>query len=122
MERSPTALLILIGEEIEMTYVEFFDKSDVENIGACLTNPPKRVVLIGNNKATMDEHIDRYKIIFQNRNQQVEFLTEVVSKRNLTKAIEVLTRIVEQYDDCVFDITGGEEVLCMALGIVFEQE
>ena len=30
-----------------MTYVEFFDRTSVENICACLINTPKTVVLVG---------------------------------------------------------------------------
>ena len=36
-----------------MTYVEFFTKTSIENICACLTDVPDRVILIGDNSKAM---------------------------------------------------------------------
>ena len=44
-----------------------------------------------------------------------------MSKSNLDNAVEVLSSIVEAYDDCVFDVTGGEEILMLALGVVYSK-
>lgn len=104
-----------------MTYIEFFDKTAVENICACLMEAPETVIFIGSNIKQMERHIERYKRIFTGRGQEIRFIPERVGHNNLDSAIELLTRIVETYDDCVFDITGGTEVLNMALGIVYER-
>ena len=39
-----------------MTYVEFFDKIASENISACLTCAPDRVIYIGDNSKLMKKH------------------------------------------------------------------
>lgn len=104
-----------------MTYIEFFDKTASENISACLTFVPDRVVYIGDNSKLMKKHIANYERVFSARGQNIEFLFRTVSKSNLDNAVELLTELVETYDDCVFDITGGEEILILALGIVYSK-
>ncbi len=104
-----------------MTYVEFFDKIASENISACLTYVPNRVIYIGDNSKLIKKHISNYEKVFEARGYNIEFLFRTVSKSNLDNAIEVLSGIVEMYDDCVFDITGGEEILTLALGVVYSK-
>lgn len=69
----------------------------------------------------MKKHIANYQRVFSDRGQNIESLFETVSKSNLDAAVEVLSELVESYDDCVFDITGGEEILTLALGIVYSK-
>ena len=102
-----------------MTYIEFFDKIASENISACLTYVPDRVVYIGDNAKIMKKHIAKYERVFSDRGHNIEFLFKTISKSNLDNAVRLLTELVETYDDCVFDITGGEEILTLALGIVY---
>lgn len=104
-----------------MTYIEFFDKTAAENVCACLTRIPDRVIYIGDNSKVMKKHISNYAKVFSARGHRIEFLFKTVSKSNLDNAVEVLSEIVETYDDCVFDITGGEEILTIALGVVYAQ-
>ena len=104
-----------------MTYIEFFDKIASENISACLTYAPDRVIYIGDNSKLMKKHISYYERVFKDRGYEIEFLFRTISKSNLDNAVELLSEIVETYSDFVFDITGGEEILTLALGIVYAQ-
>ncbi len=104
-----------------MTFVEFFDKTATENIGACLTCIPDRVIFIGVNSKLMKKHISNYNKVFTDRGYNIEFLFKTISKSNLENAVELLSEIVETYDDCVFDTTGGDEILILALGIVYSK-
>lgn len=102
-----------------MTYIEFFDKIAPRNISSCLTCIPDRVILIGDESKHMKKHIANYRKVFEGRGHTIEFLTKAASKNNLEHAVNVLTELVETYDDCVFDVTGGGELLLLALGIVY---
>lgn len=102
-----------------MTYIEFFDKVAAENVSACLTYAPDRVIYVGDNAKLMKKHISNYQKVFEARGQHIEFLFKTVSKSNLENAVALLSELVETYDDCVFDITGGEEILALALGVVY---
>ena len=102
-----------------MTYIEFFDKTAVENIGACLTYVPDRVILIGDNEKLMQRHAERYARLFASRGYDVAFSCRTVQKSRLDEAVALLDELVQTYDDCVFDVTGGAEILMLALGIVY---
>lgn len=105
-----------------MTYIEFFDKTAVENIIACISYIPDKVIFIGDKAKLMKDHVERYRRVFEGRGyKDLDISYKTVSKSNLDNAVELLTEIVETFDDCVFDITGGEEILHVALGIVYER-
>lgn len=104
-----------------MTYIEFFDRVASENVSACLTYVPDRVIYIGENSRLMKKHIANYEKVFENRGCSIEFMYRTVSRSNPSDAVRVLTELINEYDDCVFDITGGEEMYILALGIVCER-
>lgn len=104
-----------------MTYVEFFDKTSIENICTCLANMPDRVVFMGDNTDRMKNYADRYSKMFKRRGYDVEFICVRIEKNKLLDIVEKLSDIVETYDDCVIDLTGGEDLCLAAAGIVFER-
>ncbi len=105
-----------------MTYIEFFDKNSVENICACLTHKPDKVIFLGVGRNKMKRHIERYKKVFQERGIDIEFVEpKAVTQNNLQTMVDILTEIVEDNDDCVFGLTGGEDLHLVAVGIVYER-
>jgi len=105
-----------------MTYIEFFDRTAVENIAACLTFRPEKVIFVGSNLNTMYTHKAIYEEIAREHGLQTEFLNpKVVSKSNLKAGLRILQEIVDENEECVFDLTGGEEILCLALGMICAQ-
>ncbi len=104
-----------------MTYIEFYDKTASENICACLVNVPDRVILIGDNSKRLDRHCKYYHSFFLRKGYDVEFTHRSINKNDMQHVIDELTDIVETYDDCVFDLTGGEDIYLVAMGIVFER-
>ncbi len=69
----------------------------------------------------MKKHIEVCEKIFQKRGHNIEFAYRTLPKNDLEKAVSVISDIVDTYGDCAFDITGGEEILNVALGIVYER-
>ncbi|MBO5742720.1 MAG: CCA tRNA nucleotidyltransferase [Clostridia bacterium] len=104
-----------------MTYIEFFVPTAVENVCACLSYAPKRVIYIADNSELVKKHIANYERVFKDRGEKIEFSYKTYFKNKLESAVEVITNIVESYDDCVFGITGGDEILNLALGIVYSK-
>lgn len=102
----------------KMTYIEFFDKIASENVCACLTYAPDRVIYVGDDKNLMNQHILRYQKIFTDSDPKIEFSCRSVSRSKVNEVVALLSELVETYDDCVFDITGGDEAYILALGIV----
>ena len=104
-----------------MTYIEFFTKTSIENICSCLTEAPDRVIFIGDSSKAMKRCIRNFQKIFSKRGVNIEFLFKTVSKWNLSQMEQVLEEIIATYEDCVFGITGGDEIALFALGMVYER-
>ena len=102
-----------------MTYIEFLVKDAAENICSALTNPPDQVILIGDKAKLLKNHAARYAQFFEKRGIQIRFSYRTVNRNQIQSIIDTLSELVETYDDCVFDLTGGEELYLVATGIVF---
>lgn len=104
-----------------MTYVEFFTKDAIENICTSLLQVPERVILIGDSKKLMQRHAERYQSLFAQRGVAIEFVCKAVNKNSLQSVVDELTAILASYNDCVFDLTGGEDLYLVAMGMLFER-
>lgn len=104
-----------------MTFIEFFDKTCVENICACLSQIPERVIFLGDKKKELESHAARYEKLFTERGQTVEFVCKSVNRNNLKSIVALLSDIVEKYSDCAFGLTGGDGLFLTAAGIVYER-
>lgn len=104
-----------------MTLIEFFEKDAVENICSCLTKTPDKVILIGGVKTVLEDSIPRYKEVLRARGADVVIEPRTVNRNNLQTVVETLSEIVESNEDCVFDLTGGDDLYLVAAGIVFEK-
>lgn len=102
-----------------MTYIEFFDSVSTENISSCLAYVPDKVIYLGDSTKKMASRIKCYKKFFKSRGYNIEVIAKSASKSDLSNAVSVITDIVETNDECVFDITGGDEMLILALGMVY---
>ncbi len=106
---------------MEKTYIEFFDKPDIENIMPCLADMPDRVIFLGKNCKAMRKRIEKYEKVICDRGHSVEFICKEISQGNLEKNVQLISEIVDTYENCSFYIDGGEEILTLALGVVFER-
>ncbi len=104
-----------------MTYIEFFDKTSVRNICSCLAGEPRKVIFVGDNSKLMKKYIAIYREIFLQRGKDIDFSYRTVNRCDVDAIIDVLSRIVEENDECVFDLDGGEDVMLMAVGMVYER-
>lgn len=102
-----------------MTFIEFFNGTDSENIISCLTCVPDRVIIFGNDSDLMEKRKNKYAKVFSDRGHNIEFIVKSAPKNRLDIVIQKLTETVNTYDDCVFDITGGDELLILGLGMVY---
>ena len=104
-----------------MTCVEFFDNNVIENIFTCLTVKPDRVILIGDVGRTLEAHAVRYSNFIKEKGLDMEFCYCTIPKNDRAAIVDRLCRIVEEYDDCIFDLTGGEEMYIAAAGMINER-
>ena len=104
-----------------MTFIEFFDKTSVENLCACLTSPPARMILIGDKIKHLLNHAERYQRVFEERGYSVEIFCKTLNRNNLQGIVSYLSEIVETYENCAFGLTGGDDLFLTAAGIVYER-
>ena len=104
-----------------MVFVEFFDKTSVENICVSLIKLPSKIYLVGPDKNILEEHRKKYISMFSDRGQNVDIEICVAFRNNINAIIERLTEIVNGNDELYFDLTGGEELYLVAAGIVYSR-
>lgn len=100
--------------------MEFFDKDPIENLITCLNFEMDKVVYFGHSDLMTPERQKNTERILRDLCgvKQVEF--HVVSQRNLYSVIERMTEVLkrEQKNNCFFDLTGGQELIAVAIGIL----
>ncbi len=103
-----------------MTIIEFFDwESPVENMISTLLCAPDKVVFLGDGKKKIDRISENYKRIARNRGINVEFTSKSINKNNLMSIVSAIEEVVEENDDCIIDLSGGDDLSLVAVGIVY---
>ena len=104
-----------------MTVVEFYDTNSIENIVSTLLCAPQKVVFIGDNRDHLLKAIDKYGPIIRERDIETHLDHKVVNRAKLMSVVEAFAEIIAQDDECLFDLTGGDELYLVAAGMVFER-
>ncbi len=102
-----------------MVIIEFFDKVSLENICGALLCRPERVILVGPNRKKMERSIELYCRVLRAKGIDTEFSCVCISRNHLQAIVDKLSEIVENCDDdCIFDLTGGDDLYLVAVGII----
>lgn len=113
-------LLILQKGGKTMTLISFFDPDPLDNIGDILFFQPRKCIFVGESHmigGTEREKIDRF---LRNRGMDTVVEYRTISYGDLEGATDILARIVMEYPDCVFDVSGGTEMLLSLAGRIRE--
>ena len=103
-----------------MTLVELFERTPIENMISALTLSPEKIIFVGV-PSQMRTPVQRYRRFLAESGRKCETVTVGIDKNDLSDTVNALTRIVLTEKDCVFDITGGDDLTLFALGTVFEK-
>ena len=105
-----------------MTIIEFYDKVAIENIISALLCNPKKVILIGDEKqGEGGKAAALYQKMLENRGQTTKLTFKHLNRNDLKTIVKTLSQIVEENEECVFDLTGGEELYLVAVGIIMQR-
>lgn len=104
-----------------MTVVECFDRDPIENISSCLSLKPDTLIFIGDIDI-MQKRVNRYKQFFKNKGINTKIVLRSVNSDDINDAVFVLTDIIKSGDNCVIDISGGNEAVIAAAGIVYDRQ
>ena len=105
-----------------MVIVEFYDDNALENICGALVCRPERVILVGADEEKLRESVDLYAGVLRDNNISTRLEYKVIELNSLGSVVERLSGIVEMCDgSCTFDLTGGDELYLVAVGILKER-
>lgn len=100
------------------TLVELFDKCQIENVIACLEYKPEKIIFLGFKEVMTKKRINDLKRFFELKNIDVEIETEIVGRYDYKSITDKLNAIIDNNQDCYFDLTGGKELVLAAMGDV----
>lgn len=100
------------------TLIELFDTCQVENAIAGLRFQPERIVFIGFKEIMTKRKMKSLEDFFHSRSENIEVSFEIVARYDFDSIVEKLNGIIDIYEDCAFDLTGGKEVVLAAMGAV----
>lgn len=104
-----------------MTIIEFFDKEMLDNIIGTLIYEPERVVLLGRDLNKLQSIKSDMEAILAEKKIKTEILTQQVNTSDFSCITEKLNELIDTYPDCVFDLTGGEGLILVAMGAVSQK-
>lgn len=102
-----------------MTVVEFFDNDAIENVISTLLCAPEKVIFVGDKINKMKKAVSNYKELAAARKLNVDFFCAEINRNNLMNIVSVLDDIINNNDECTFDLAGGEDLYLVAVGIVY---
>lgn len=104
-----------------MTAIEFFDKTPIENIINALTTAPKKIIYIGNGNA-LDRGVAIYRELLEKRGiKDIELCEKRINRNDVNAIFDTLCQVVENEDELLFDLTGGDDLVLVAMGMVYEK-
>lgn len=104
-----------------MTIVEFYDSDPIENAVSLLLEGAEKIIYIGYNSKQLKRVIEDYSEIASNKGILVEFDSKTANRNDLLSIATVLENVVEAEKECVFDLSGGDDLYLVAAGIVYER-
>lgn len=100
------------------TLIELFDECQLENIIAGLSFVPEKIIFVGFNNVMTKKRTEDMECLFASKGVKIEFSYEFVGRYNYDEVENRLFDILMGNEDCVFDITGGSDVVLAAMGAV----
>lgn len=103
-----------------MTIVESFEKAPIENMISVLAAKPEKVIFLGD-AVQMRDSIQKYREILDKKDIRTEIFLKGIQKNNLKNILTVLDGLVEDEEELIFDVTGGEDLVLLAFGMIYER-
>lgn len=104
-----------------MTLIELYDKARIENIAGALLSRADKLILVGDQRKAMERSKPLYEELIMQRGRKTEVSYVSVNKNNLQNIIKKLSEVVEENDECIFDLTGGDDLFLVAAGVLIER-
>lgn len=103
-----------------MTIVECFENAPFENTISALTAKPDKIIYIGADPS-MEERVSKHTEFLSHKGVTPLVDIRRIDKNDLQNIVNELTDIITHESDCVVDISGGEDLVLMGVGMVYQQ-
>ncbi len=88
----------------------------MENVVSALCYNPKKLIYIGYSKIMTKKKMADLERFFMLKNRRFEIEYVVVSRYDFDDIYNKILSVIENNRDCVFDLTGGKELVLAAMG------
>ena len=100
------------------TLIELFDSCQIEKVVSYLKFKPQKIIFIGFSDDDFTEKYNAIKKMIQEQDRTVALAYIAVSRYNYKDIIEKLETILQNNANCFFDLTGGKELVLVAMGAI----
>ena len=104
-----------------MTIIEFFDSIPIHNALSTLLLVPETLLLCGTNSMEMYTFRNRLQKIIDARGLPTKVKVVHVSTKSYPALLQKLESLIKTHKDCVFDLTGGQTEIFVAMGALSEK-
>lgn len=98
--------------------VEFYSEEPIENVMAMIKYRPEKIIFLGHKDNMITKKIHDIEHFRDSKCPDTELEFIEVPKDDLNGAIEMLTDIIREYPGVRFELTGGSELILIALGCI----
>ncbi len=98
--------------------VEFYSEEPIENVMAMIKYLPEKIIFLGHKDNMITKRINDIKQFRDSRCPQVELEFIEVPKDDLNGAIDMISGIIKDNPGVRFELTGGSELILIALGCI----
>lgn len=100
------------------TLIELYDSCHIENVIAGLSFKPEKIVFVGFKQNMKNKQCNDLKKFFSMKNLDICIEYEYVSRYDYDSIVDRLNAIIDSNADCGFDLTGGKELVLVAMGAI----
>lgn len=101
------------------TIIELFDVCQIENVIACINLKPQKLIFVGFKNIMTKRRCSALKSFLSLKGlDDIEVEFEIVSRYDYNSIVDKLNFLIDNNEDCIFDLTGGKELVLTAMGAV----
>ncbi len=100
------------------TLIELYDDCQLENVIAALHLRPKKLIFVGFHELEAERDLAVISRFFEMRKMPVQIEYIAVSRYSYQDILDKINAVIDAEPDCCFDLTGGKELVLVAMGAV----
>lgn len=102
------------------TLIELFDSNQIENVVTGLSFLPDKIIFVGFKEIMNNKRISFLTEFFEIKSLNIKLEFVIVDRYDYDSIYNRLNTILDNNEDCVFDLTGGRELVLAAMGAISE--